>query len=577
MSNSSIFKITATTQGFKKAQGEVKGLTGSMKKFAIGLVSVATAYRAFGEAIDSIKLAGRLEGVETAFNNMRKEAGFSINTFNKLDEALNGTADRLTIMEQANNAMLLGIAESEDQMAEMFDVAQRLAQALGQDARFGIESLVTGLGRQSKLMLDNLGIMVDVEAANKTYAEALGKSTAKLTDQERKQAFINEAMRQGKELVNGIGEETLTTAQKLEKFTTSITNFKTAIGQALIDSGVLGELTTFTDVLAKMAKEYSDARAAEASLTETEKKLNAELALSKERQEELRTLRKEINILSNEEEKSKLSLVDATLMERRVNQEIIRQGGDLNTLRGAIKIELEAIANRIMSVNAELQVEKNLKEEKIQFDEQELALLTAKNNAKEIELNQKVRDIDLTKKFTQLQQEQKRSVFDPSRVQDYNDLVTDSVSISVGAIRDIGKATNAGAKTMEALTIAAAIADTYAGANKALAAGVPPFNYIAAAGVVAAGLANVQTIRQSYSRKQGQTGFEGVVDEPTQFTVGEGGAAEYVSVTPMEGVNNAGGQGMTINISGNVMSQDFIENELSEGIAEAIRKGISFA
>ena len=45
----------------------------------------------------------------------------------------------------------------------------------------------------------------------------------------------------------------------------------------------------------------------------------------------------------------------------------------------------------------------------------------------------------------------------------------------------------------------------------------------------------------------------------------------------MEGVNNAGGQGMTINISGNVMSQDYIENELSEGIAEAIRKGISFA
>ena len=74
-----------------------------------------------------------------------------------------------------------------------------------------------------------------------------------------------------------------------------------------------------------------------------------------------------------------------------------------------------------------------------------------------------------------------------------------------------------------------------------------------------------------------QTGFEGVVDEPTQFTVGEGGAAEYVSVTPLEGVNNAGGQGMTINISGNVMSQDYIENELSEGIAEAIRKGISFA
>ena len=73
-----------------------------------------------------------------------------------------------------------------------------------------------------------------------------------------------------------------------------------------------------------------------------------------------------------------------------------------------------------------------------------------------------------------------------------------------------------------------------------------------------------------------QTGFEGVVDEPTQFTVGEGGAAEYVSVTPMEGVNNAGGQGMTINISGNVMSDQFVEEELAERIQEAVRKGVNF-
>ena len=74
-----------------------------------------------------------------------------------------------------------------------------------------------------------------------------------------------------------------------------------------------------------------------------------------------------------------------------------------------------------------------------------------------------------------------------------------------------------------------------------------------------------------------QYGFEGVVAEPTQFTVGEGGAAEYVSVLPLEGVNNAGGQGVTVNISGNVMSQDFVESELSERIQEAVRKGVSFA
>ena len=165
MANQTTFQIIAKALGFDKTNNKVKGLTGSMKKFATGLVSVAAAYKALDVGMEAIKLAGKLEGVERGFNNLRKEAGFSANAFNKFDDALDGTVSKLDLMEQANNAMLLGIADSEDQMAEMFDVAQRLAQALGQDARSGIESLVTGLGRQSKLMLDNLGIMVDTNAS----------------------------------------------------------------------------------------------------------------------------------------------------------------------------------------------------------------------------------------------------------------------------------------------------------------------------------------------------------------------------------------------------------------------------
>ena len=87
-------------------------------------------------------------------------------------------------------------------------------------------------------------------------------------------------------------------------------------------------------------------------------------------------------------------------------------------------------------------------------------------------------------------------------------------------------------------------------------------------------LPNVASIA---ANKPAQTGFEGVIDEPTQFTVGEGGAAEYVSVQPMEGVNNAGGTGVTVNISGNVMTQEFVEEELADKIAEAVRKGVAFA
>ena len=72
----------------------------------------------------------------------------------------------------------------------------------------------------------------------------------------------------------------------------------------------------------------------------------------------------------------------------------------------------------------------------------------------------------------------------------------------------------------KAFAIAEAIVSTYQGAAKALASFPPPFNFIAAAAVVAAGLANVNTIRsQSYSgRREG-----GPVNVGRSFIIGEEG------------------------------------------------------
>lgn len=54
--------------------------------------------------------------------------------------------------------------------------------------------IVTGLGRMSPLILDNLGITVDLEATTAKYAATLGKSADALTDAERKQALVNAVM-----------------------------------------------------------------------------------------------------------------------------------------------------------------------------------------------------------------------------------------------------------------------------------------------------------------------------------------------------------------------------------------------
>ena len=65
-----------------------------------------------------------------------------------------------------------------------------------------------------------------------------------------------------------------------------------------------------------------------------------------------------------------------------------------------------------------------------------------------------------------------------------------------------------------------------------------------------------------------------ITDGTTPMIVGEEGR-ELVQVTPLEGPNLEGPQGsnITLNVSGNVMTQDFVENQLLDSIKESLRLG----
>jgi hypothetical protein len=198
---------------------------------------------AFGGVAAVIKkttgMFAEFEKINIGFKNLGQSAKLSENALQTLTDATDGTVNSMELMRQANNAMLLGIVESEDQMGEMFDVAQRLASALGKDTLFGIESLTTGIGRQSRLMLDNLGIIVKTEDAYKSYAAELKKNVSELTEQERKTAFITAAMDSAREKVKALGDEQLTTKDKFNQTTTAISHMSIQMGEFFAPAAVL--------------------------------------------------------------------------------------------------------------------------------------------------------------------------------------------------------------------------------------------------------------------------------------------------------------------------------------------------
>ena len=78
------------------------------------------------------------------------------------------------------------------------DIARTKAKNMGITTTQAYNDIVTGLGRGSAMILDNLGIVVNSTEANEEYAKSIGKTAAQLTDAEKKQALINNVVSDGR-------------------------------------------------------------------------------------------------------------------------------------------------------------------------------------------------------------------------------------------------------------------------------------------------------------------------------------------------------------------------------------------
>ena len=252
MANRRIFDIIFRTKGLDKGKKDAEGLDNSFsslaktaKTVAIGFASVQAGLK----AIEFAKLAAQTETVRRSFGNLAKEPDKMLQAMKK---ATAGTISEMELMQKFNEAALLGLPL--ERFDEMLNVARGAAQATGQSMDFMLNSIVTGLGRQSKLMLDNLGILVDVETANESYAESIGKTASQLTDQEKKQAFVNETLRVGSENLDRLGGVTESSIDSFGRLNANLADLQ----------------VTFGSIVLPLAKEAADTFSAFAKSVEAE-------------------------------------------------------------------------------------------------------------------------------------------------------------------------------------------------------------------------------------------------------------------------------------------------------------------
>jgi len=235
----------------KKSDAATKSFASKMKSYGPMIGAVFSAV-ASGVIVMSATMAAKHAQLERGFHSLVESQGRDAEEYMRtLKEMSHGTVSESEIMQKANQAMLLGL--DTDTIARMMEGAAIIAQATGQDVGYMFESLALGVGRQSRMLLDNLGIIVRAEKANEDYAESLGKTVNALTDAERKTAFLNAAMNGLTERTDMLGGFTTDATTEMQKLKATSSGVAVSFGAEFLPAleSVFGGINKITEATQK--------------------------------------------------------------------------------------------------------------------------------------------------------------------------------------------------------------------------------------------------------------------------------------------------------------------------------------
>lgn len=196
--------------GSVAALDAVRGLASGVVDFGIGAAQAAGQAATLRTSLDY--LAGGSQNAAAMLEQMR--------------QAARGTVSDTDLMLSANRALTLGVVDSAREAAQLLEASAKLGRSLGLSATEAFESAVTGIGRMSPQILDNIGVKAGA-AVFDGYAESLGKTADKLSDVEKKQALVNVVISQA----GGLPEQADNAATAFERMDAALANAKVALGE----------------------------------------------------------------------------------------------------------------------------------------------------------------------------------------------------------------------------------------------------------------------------------------------------------------------------------------------------------
>lgn len=204
----------------KKQEGMFDVLKSGWAMAAAGAAAAIAAVKHLYSVIDDLvrKSAKSMQASDAMYAQFGVRAEDAIA---KLRAASGGVVDDASLIQSANRGMALNVTKDLDKMATLMQYARLRARAMGTDTKDAFGDIMTGIGRASPLILDNLGI---ITKGWNEEAEKTGKAY-------NAQFILNKVLEQAQEELKKSGVESLTFAEQLQKTDAAMENLNDTVGR----------------------------------------------------------------------------------------------------------------------------------------------------------------------------------------------------------------------------------------------------------------------------------------------------------------------------------------------------------
>ena len=596
MANKNTQLIEVKTRGATKSKKQIQGVSNGLKSMAKSAAIAASAYFGARGLINAMKSSLSLYAEqELAEVKLESALGKTAAGLKKYASALQQTTrfgDELILQGMAQLAFFI---KDEEQLKIATKATLDLASAKGMDLVQAADLVAKSVGSSTNA-LSRYGIAAEGAVGSEGRLLSITDEIANLfggqaeATTESYQGAIDQLSNSFGDMQEVMGESLAPTIQGLARAFNDL--LKTPVSEQIEKER--NEFIKLTDALLNVNTSETTRERIITKLQEIYPEYLGSLDLEKASLEDIATLQKKVTeALHNKIVEQRFAEEEAN-----INAEIIKETerlyeletkaleGTVGTYRDFIDFwngegetwqeRLEsAQENRILALeNEKLELEKNREEFQewlsARIDGEEVIENENDNLNKQIDI---VKDLDAV--WANFIKHRKAVTKAEEKAESVGRKTIDNLQKTGAAFKEFKK-------LAQNVAVADTLYDTYKSAQAAYtnfqefpAAKLNPPLFMAlgaAAATVAvgAGLARVNEIRSA------QYGADFVTSGPQMMMVGEGSGPERVQVTPLVDSNlegPQGGGGITLNISGNVLHESFVEDNIIPQIREGIRLG----